>query len=245
MSYTYQILFSLLCIFNLSVSISPVAKKNNTPETSQNINDLLKSKDLLKNLESIKQRSGQRGDISLSPLHETNIPTIPSLTTDSEEKAFIAKLGIDVIRVGERTLITRQDYIDEYGDTYSRKAIQKYKEHCIALQQKGDLLKLFNEIKLLHDCVMKNGNKNTFTDYISLAIAEKIYSDPVTIILYIIKHAPIENAYNELQNLKAQIMEQARQKNIVLMTKIKAWLIEQYGFDVLQTAHDCYTLRNN
>ncbi|HEX4069343.1 MAG TPA: hypothetical protein VHX42_04550 [Candidatus Babeliales bacterium] len=245
MSYTYQIIFALLFISNISLPSNPTSKKNNISEKSKNVEGLLNSEEALKNLESIKKISNQRGDVSLSPLYEIKIPTIPILSTNPDEKAFIAKLGIDIIRVGERALITRQDYIDEHGDMQSRKAIQKYKKHCIELQQKGDLKSLFNEIKLLYKIVMKNGDHNTFTDYISLAIAEQIYSDPLTIILYIIKHASIENAHDELQNLKIQIIEQAKQKNIVLMPEIKIWLIKQYGFDALQVAYDCYKSRND
>jgi len=197
--------------------------------------------ELLKNVEHIKQISNKRGDISLYPLHTVNIPIIPTLATNPEEKAFIAQLGIDIMRVAERTLITRQDYIDQHGDTQSRTALQKYKEYCIALQQKGDIKGLFKEIELLHRIVIKNGNQNSFTDYIALAIAEQIYSDPLTTILYIIKHAPIEKSYNELQNLQNQITEQARQKNIFLISEIKIWLVKQYGFDALQAADNCYS----
>lgn len=226
MPYIYRIFFSFLCVFNASLNSS--TKKNH---------------ELLKNVEHIKQISSKHGNISLSPLHKVNIPTIPTLATSLVEKAFIAMLGIDVMRVAEIALITRQDYIEKYGDAQSRKALQKYKEYCIALQQKGDLKSLFKEIELLHKIVIKNGNQNTFTDYIALAIAEEIYSDSLTTILYIIKHAPIEKSYNELQNLQNQITEQAGQKNIFLATEIKTWLIKQYGFDALQAAENCHSLR--
>ncbi len=231
----YRIFLQLLCVFN--ISLNSTTKKNNAPEISDNMHELLKS------VELIKQINSKRGDMSLSPLYKINIPMIPTLATDPEEIAFIAQVGIDIIRVAETALITRQDYIDEHGDTQSRKALQKYKEYCIALQQKGDLKSLFKEMELLHSIVIKNGNQNTFTDYIALAIAEQIYSDPLTTILYIIKYAPLEKSYNELQNLQKQITEQAEQKNIFLATEIKTWLVKQYGFDALEAADDCYSSR--
>src|SRR6266404_1613203 len=68
------------------------------------------------------------------------------------ETGFIARLGIDIMQIAERNLISRPDYIAEHTDAQSFKTIQEYREKCIALQQKGDRNALFQEeLRLRHE----------------------------------------------------------------------------------------------
>jgi hypothetical protein len=248
MLYTRQIIFSLLCVSNVTLPTSLTNKicdkyirsiPNLSKEECKNI------KKTFEKLELMIQSNNQATHFALNPLYTSDMPAAPSLSTDPEEQAFIAKLGIDVIRVAERCLITREDYIAEYSDRQSAKTLQEYRKKCILLQQKGDLNILFNEISRLHPRVMKNGKNNNMIDYISLAIAEKLYSNPVATILHTIRYAPLEKACLELENLKIQIINQSREKNVLLMAKTKELLIEQYEFDVLNAARDCYLSRND
>jgi hypothetical protein len=141
--------------------------------------------------------------------------------------------------------ITHQDYIDKHVNAKSRKIIQEYREQCILLQQKGNIDNFLNEMSRLHHRTCKKLNKNKLTDRICLAIAEKFYLDPITIILEEIAHAPLEKACEEIQRLRFQLLKQAQEKNILIMDKIKEWLIERYGFNVINVARDCYMARND
>ena len=64
-----------------------------------------------------------------------SIGSIPSFVNDTEEQAFIEKLGIDIMRIAEIALITRPDYIAKYADEQSLEIIRKHKERCVLLQQ--------------------------------------------------------------------------------------------------------------
>jgi len=138
--------------------------------------------------------------------------------------------------------ITDQDYIDKHVNEKSRKIIQECKERCILLQQKGDFDALLNEMGYLSSRAFKKISKNKLTKKICLAIVKKIYFDPATAILHDIIHAPIEEAYNYLGNLKFQIIKQATED---LATTAVKWCIKKYGFDLLNTARDCYMSRND
>lgn len=167
-----------------------------------------------------------------------------SLISDSDEQAFIENLGIDIMRIAEISLITRPDYIAKYADEQSLKIIQKHKDLCVSLQQIGDIDTLFKERNRLQYRVNKNSTNN-LTDNICLAITEKAYLAPITTILYTIRHAPIEKASKKLRYLIVEILYQALKNNITRNAEIKELLIEQYGFDVIYAARDCYISRND
>ena len=147
--------------------------------------------------------------------------------------------------IAERTLITRPDYIAKYANAQSLERIQEHKKQCVQLQQKGNLKGLFVEINHLYHRVIKNGKKNNLADNVCLAITEVSYFDPATAILYTIEHAPIEKSCKELEHLRFELLDQALQKNLTLHAEIKELLIEQYGFDVLCAARNCYMSRND
>jgi hypothetical protein len=252
MPHIRQIIFLFFCLSNISLSINPTVKNSDkkiktipfyeteiSEEAQKNINDIFED------LELRVQSNNQNTHFILIPLHTPDMPEIPTLATDPEEQAFIAKLGIDILRFAERSLITREDYIAEYADEQSLKAIHEYKKKCILLQQKGDIDSLFSEINRLHSIVIKNGDRNTITDYICLAIAEKFYINPIASILHKIRHASLEKAYYELIELRIQILRQAIENNITHDTKTRELLIEQYGFDPIHAARNCYMSRND
>lgn len=164
---------------------------------------------------------------------------IPNLAYDYEIQEFIEETTHFTID------ITSQDYIDKHTSAKSRKKIKEYKEQCILLQQKGDIDALLKKINHLYPRTRKTLNNNKLRDKICLAIAEKIYFDPITTMLHHIAHAPLEKASKELEKLMYNVLHQALEKNIVQDAKIKEWLIKQYGFDVRQTAHNCYISRND
>ncbi len=168
-----------------------------------------------------------------------SIPNLANGRNDDEWQSFIEAETAFIID------ITGQDYIDNHTSAKSRKKIQEYKEQCILLQQKGDIDALLNKINRLYPRTRKTLNKNKLRDKICLAIVEKIYLDPITTMLHHIAHAPLEKASKELESLKYKLLKQTREKNIIQGAKIKEWVIKQYGFDVRQTAHDCYISRND
>jgi len=157
------------------------------------------------------------------------------------ELKFITELGIDIMAIAERALVTRPDYIAEHTNEQSLKAIQEYKNHCVQLQQKGNRSALRDEIKALQPNVNK---KSDFATKISLAIAKKTFFNPVTIVLDEIAHAPsLENACIHVKSLELQLLTQAQKHNIVNVNRMRTWTTEHYGFDVLAAAHDCYASR--
>ena len=246
----HQILFLLFCLSNILL-INPKTKKSDKkikiiPSDEvffeNNYNEL---DDSLETAQLIIQSNNQESNFILKPFNKIDIPEIPLLTSDPEEQVFIKELGVDIVRVAERSVVTGEDYIAKYTDAQSAKTIHEYKKKCILLQEKGDLYSLFNEVSRLHHIVMKNGKKNTITDYISLAIAEKIYSNPIATILYTIRHTSIRKAWGELLNLRIQILEQAIANHVTTNTKLKELLIEQYDFDAIHVACNCYMSRDD
>jgi Bacterial EndoU nuclease len=158
-----------------------------------------------------------------------------------KELDFLTKLGIDVMAIAERTLVTRPDYIAELSDEQSLKIIQEYQEHCILLQQQGNRSALSNEIKQFYRAITK---KSDFATKISFVIAKKTFLNPVTTVLHEIANAPsLKKSCDHLKNLELQLLTQAQQRNIVTVNQMRTWTIEHYGFDVLDAAQNCYTSR--
>jgi hypothetical protein len=167
-----------------------------------------------------------------------------SFVNGTGETGFIVHLGIDIMAIAERDLISQPDYIAKYADPESFKIIQDFREKCINFQQKGDRSALLKEEFRLRDQLFKNGKNDDFTANVCYAIVEKIYSDSITNVLYEIVHTQsLEKAHNQLQYLEIQILDQAKQHNITLTDQIKDVIIKQYGFDPIEAAYNCYTLR--
>ncbi len=168
---------------------------------------------------------------------------IPSTVNGIEESDFITVLGIDIMKIVERYLITRPDYIAAHTNSQSQAIIQKCKEKCALLQQTNDIKTLFKKVKQpLFQEVVKKGKQATPTDIICLAIAEKAVLDPINVVLGRIKDAPsLKSAGNELENLKRQIL----QEDLILALDVQQKMIEQYGFDILQAAYDIYRNRSD
>ena len=160
---------------------------------------------------------------------------------NNRELSFIAELGIDIMAIAERTLVTRLDYIAEHATEQSLKAILEYKKYCIQLQQKGNRSALRDEIKKLQPNATK---RSDFSTKISLAIAQKAFFDPVTTVLHEIAHAPsLKIACNHVKNLELQLLTQAQQHNIASMSGARTWTTEHYGFDIFDAAQNCYKSR--
>lgn len=157
------------------------------------------------------------------------------------ETSFISKLGIDIMKIAEKDLITRQDYIAKYTDTQS---IKEYKKKSFMLQKNAVSNSLFEERNQLRRYVTENIKKNDLTANICLAIAKNAVFDPIGSIFHGIVHTPsLEKARIHLHHLEAQILDQAKQKNVVLTDQIKNLIIEQYGIDILEAGYNCYTSR--
>ena len=160
------------------------------------------------------------------------------------ENSFIVHLGIDIMHLAERELISRPDYIAQHTDAESFKVIQEFREKCIALQQKGDSSALFKEELKLRQELFKNGKNDNLTTNICYAIVEKIYFNTITSVLHEIAHnSSLEKAHNQLHYLEMQILDQAQQHNITLTDQIKDFIVKQYGFDVIEAGYNCYTSR--
>lgn len=160
---------------------------------------------------------------------------------NKKELNFITKLDIDIMIKAERALVTRPDYIAQHADTQSLKIIQEYKEYCTQLQQKGNQSALLDEVRRLRSIAKK---RSDFATKISFAIAQKTYFDPTTIALHEIAHTPsLEKACTYVKNLELNLLTQAQQRNILSQSQMKSWIIEQYGFDLLEAAHNCYKSR--
>jgi len=212
---------------------------------------LLSPDDITLLLESIQYRGLPIAEIAFSilkdywPWERKYTYLIPSLADDSLELDFIAELGIDIMKITERSLITREDYIIKYSDSQSLEKIKKHKDLCISLQQKGLLEDLFIVTSQLYNRVIKNGKQNNLTDNICLAITENAYYDSATAILHTIAYGSLEKACKQLEILRIAILRQAIQKEMDDMAQVKELFIEQYGFDVLQIARNCYMSRND
>ncbi len=167
-----------------------------------------------------------------------------SFVDGTGENGFIAHLGIDIMKIAERDLISRFDYISQHVNPESLKNIQEFREKCIIFQQIGNRSALLQEeLRLRHE-LFENGKNDNLITNICYAIAEKIYSDSITNVLYEIVHAQsLEKAYNQLHYLEMQILDQAKQHNITLTDEIKNFIVKQYGFDLIEAAYNCYTSR--
>lgn len=226
--------------------ISPAA------ETEIKFADALISEKVGKYLEQIKYTDITTAKIAFAELKElwpwkrNHTFLTSSFVNGTGETGFIVCLGIDIMKIAERDLISRPDYIVQHADAQSLKIIQEFKEKCINLQQKGNLSALLKEELRLRHCLFQNGKNDDFTTNVCYAIVEKIYSDSITNVLYGIVHAQsLEKALNQLHYLEIQILDQAQQYNITLTDQIKDFIIQQYGFDVLNAAQNCYKSRTD
>ncbi len=167
-----------------------------------------------------------------------------SLKDGTGESGFNAKIGINVMKIAEKSLITRQDYIAKHANVQEQKTIQEYKEKCYLLQQKGNESALFDQKQQLYRCVIANGHKNDLMTNICLAIVENCLLDPITTIFRsIIYESSLEKACDHLKNLEKQLLFQAQQNGIIPMSEVRAWITNHYGFDVLDAAQNCYKSR--
>ena len=114
----------------------------------------------------------------------------------AKERKFIKQLrGLNLMKIAERELLTRLDYIAKYADKQSLKMISTYMEKCRLLQQQGNRDELCREVERLCLRVSKNGKKENFTTNTYLAISTKFLVDPLTTKLYNIARLPTEKAY--------------------------------------------------
>lgn len=180
----------------------------------------------------------------LSPYDREYKFLVPLFSSDREEQFIHSVLGEDIIKIAEQDLFARQDYIAHYANEQEQKIIQNYKEKCISLQQKGDIVALHNESKNLCFLIVINNKKNDFTSNACLAIAESTLHNSITTVFSTIRHAQsLEKAHAELMNLEIQILDQTQKINIIHTDKIKQWTIDHYGFDVFGAAQNCYKSR--
>ena len=174
-------------------------------------------------------------------------------------------LKVDIMKIAEKCFITRKDYLAKYANSEQMKAIQEYKDLCpLLFLYKGNAF--FDEYRRMQfkiaedNKVVKNNSrnkkainnipKNNLVDNVCFAFIDNLYNDPIVIdnenkdsirdIFYSIRNRPLAEAQQELQNFELQILRQARSNNIVLMQDIKTWIINQYGFDVLDLANTIY-----
>jgi hypothetical protein len=169
-----------------------------------------------------------------------------SLKSGTGEPGFTANVGVDVMKIAEKNLITRPDYIAKHANAQEQKTIQEYREKCYQLQQGGNDGALFNQREQLYRCINENGNKNDLVTNVCLAIAENCWLDPITTVFRSIIHEPsLEKACDHLKNLEKQIIIQAEQHSIIPMNEIRTWVIDYYGFDVLDAAQNCYKSRSD
>lgn len=169
---------------------------------------------------------------------------VPDVKYGTGEPGFIANIGIDIMKITEKSLITRPDYIAKYANPQEQKAIQEHREKCYLLQQKGNKNALFSDKQQLYSYVYTNAHKNNLTNNTCLAITENCWLDPLTKVLDEITHAPsLKKSCDHLKHLELQLLTQAQQQNIVQISHMRTWTIGQYHFDVLAAAHNCYTSR--
>jgi len=168
----------------------------------------------------------------------------PDFKDGSGEPGFTANLGVNIMKIAEKSLITRPDYITKHTNVQEQKTIQECREKCYLLQQKGNKDALFSQKQQLYGYVHGNRNKNDLITNICLAIVENCYLDPITRVLHEITHAPsLKKSCDHLKNLELQLLTQAQQQNIVKVNQMRTWTIEHYGFDVLDAAQNCYKSR--
>lgn len=168
----------------------------------------------------------------------------PDLKYGTGQPGFIASIGVDIMKIAEKNLITRPDYITKHTNVQEQKAIQEYREKCYLLQQEGNNSALFDVKQQLYLCISKNGNRNDLVTNICFAMAENCWLDPITRVFRSIIHEPsLEKACNHLKNFEKQIVTQAEQHSIIPMSEVRTWVIEHYGFDVLDAAQNCYKSR--
>lgn len=153
-------------------------------------------------------------------------------------------LGVDIMKVTEKDLIIRKDYIAKYLNEPEQKIIQKYKEKCYELQQNGNSSALFNEKQELYHFIRKNNGKTNLIDDICLTIVENCWLDPMTYTFRSIIHAQsLEKACDHVKKLEKQITTQAGKLGIVNLNEVRAWSLDRYGFDLLSSAHNRYKSR--
>lgn len=182
----------------------------------------------------------------LSPYNREYQFLVPLFSSDREEEFIHSVIGEDIIKIAEQDLFSRQDYIAHYANEQEQKIIQSYKEKCILLQQKGDIVALRNERKNVCFSIVIKNNKNDFIANACLAIAEKTLQHPITTVFSNIRHTQsLEKARLELINFEIQIVDQAQKINLIHTDQIKQWTIDHYGFDVLDAAQRCYQSRTD
>ena len=162
----------------------------------------------------------------------------------SGESDFIAHLGFDIMKIVEKDLISRSDYIAEHTNPESFSIIQDYKEKCIELQKKGNRSALLQEELRFRKQLFINRKNDNSTDNTCYAIAEKAYSSPITTVMYEISHAAsLKEACNKLKQFELAILKEAEKNNLIFTKDIIKWLVEKHGFDILHASHNCYVSR--
>lgn len=159
------------------------------------------------------------------------------------ESKFISKLGIDIMKIAEINVITHQIFIEKYTNKASLEAISQHKTQCSFLQQNGDKRSLAQQIQRLEKIVKKNGKKINLIHNIQLAIAQKTLADPITTTFNKIIYATsIQDAGAELVRFRTHVLERAQQENIS-SDHIQEWIINTYGYDIVQALSDRYKSR--
>ena len=169
----------------------------------------------------------------------------PDLKSGTGEPGFVtAVLNVDLMEMAEKTLITHKDYIAKHATEQEQQIIQGYTEKCYELQQKGNSTELFNQKEKLRLSISKNPDQNGLVTLVCFAIVDNCYLDPITRVFNsIARTQSLEKACDHVKNLEKQIVTQAEQHGILHLSKIRTWITEYYGYDVLEAAHNCYKSR--
>jgi len=159
-----------------------------------------------------------------------------------DEKKFIKKINVDVMKIAEAKLCANSSFIEKYADQKSLQDIRHFQKRYTSLQQQGNRQALYQEVKNLRQQIQINGKNEDFVTNVRLAIALEKLTAPITGFLDKIVHAPCLNKAQERINyLDTLIKNQAHQNNIFRQSEITEILLDECGFDPRRAAAGCYT----
>jgi hypothetical protein len=153
----------------------------------------------------------------------------------TEEQAFIAFIGGDMLKDAERCLASRE--------SECHPSLLRLHRRYIEMQKRGDLqglqrLKMETEVELSKGRI----NYRTVLSY-RWTILDTILADQVTHVLDTIAHGSLSDARAELQNLQQQVYQFYREYNVTSTPQASATVLEQHGFDLLAAAQTCFQNR--
>jgi hypothetical protein len=170
---------------------------------------------------------------------------LQSQENSSEQRDFIAFIGVDVMQLAESILVSRKDYLTSYDISFESE-LAKFQKLVLHKQLNGDIYSLRSmEYGLSGSLNSQSQSKRIPLIKAQLVTIRGAINQPWTRIFADIKNAGFDQAIKFLDNFDMQTLFNIEQGPICTLSEVQADMREHHGFDLYDAAQKCLQSRSD